>query len=69
MPAKDEQTEAEYAEPVTGTKVPTEMIIRNAVAVVAATLLPIAVFRLPVMCTILLPNSALFALLHTLSLL
>ena len=57
------------AERVTRTKVATETVIWNAVAVVAAALLPGAVLGLPARCAMLLPGGLLFALLHTLPLL
>src|ERR1039457_1879120 len=57
------------AEPVVRTKVATIMVFRNAVAVVAATLLPVAVLGLPVACTMLLPHLPLLTLLYTLPLL
>jgi hypothetical protein len=41
--------------------VATETVIRNAVTVVAAAFLPVAVLGLPVMCTITLPSDLLFA--------
>ncbi|HXQ25701.1 MAG TPA: hypothetical protein VN822_04770, partial [Candidatus Acidoferrales bacterium] len=43
-----------------GTKVATVTVIWNAVAVVAAALLPVAVLGLPVVCPMLLPDSLLF---------
>ncbi|MFZ3201804.1 MAG: hypothetical protein WA175_11720 [Candidatus Acidiferrales bacterium] len=51
------------------TKVATVTVLRNAVAIVAAALLPIAVLGLPVMRTMLLPNGPLFAWLSIASLL
>ena len=45
------------------------MVLGNAIAVVAAALLPITVFRLPVAGAMLLPNSLLFAFLAVLFLL
>ncbi len=45
------------------------MVLWDAVTVIAAALLPIAVFGLPVMGATLLPNAPLFALLHALRLL
>jgi len=45
------------------------MVLGNAVAVVAAALLPVAMFRLPVAGAMLLPDSLLFALLAVLFLL
>src|ERR1035438_9487513 len=55
-------------EPVIRTKVATITVIWNAVAVVAATLLPVAVLGLPVMCAMLLPHLPVLSLLHTLPL-
>jgi hypothetical protein len=51
------------------TKVATETVCRNTVAVVAATLLPGLVLGLPATCAMLLPDARLFTLLHTLPLL
>ena len=67
--ANNYQREAVDAEPVTRTKVTTETDFRNVVAVVAATLLPGAVFGLPATCAMLLPHAPPFSLLHTLPLL
>ncbi len=50
-------------EPVTPTIVATEIVVRNAVAVVAATLPPIAVLGLPAAGATLLPSAPLFQLL------
>src|SRR5579872_1123037 len=57
------------AEPVPRTKVATIAVIWNAVAVVAAALLPVAVFGLKIMCPMLLPHLPLLTLLHALHLL
>jgi len=51
------------------TKVTVIAVIRNAITVVAAALLPIAVFRLPVTRAMLLPDSLLLAFLPVLLLL
>ena len=51
------------------TKAQTITGLWNAVAIVAATLLPIAVLGLPVMCSMLLPHLPLLTLLHPLPLL
>ena len=57
------------AECVRRTKVATIMVVWDAVAVVAAALLPIAVLRLPVMGATLLPDAPLLTLLNALRLL
>jgi len=51
------------------TEVATVTSVRNAVAVVAAALLPIAMVGLPVMCATLLPYAPLLSLLHAFPLL
>ncbi len=56
-------------EGVRRTKVAAIMVVRDAVAIVAAALLPIAVLRLPVMSATLLPHAPLFSLLNALCLL
>jgi hypothetical protein len=57
------------AEPVIRTKAHAITVIRNAVAVVTATLLPVAVLGLPVTRAMLLPHLPLLTLLHALPLL
>ncbi len=51
------------------TEVTTVTIVRNAVAVVTAALLPVAMVGLPATCAPLLPDSPLLSLLYALSLL
>jgi len=69
IPANYLQAIAGDAEPVIRTKVATVTVLRNAVAIVAAALVPIAVLGLPVMRAMLLPNGPLFAWLSIASLL
>jgi hypothetical protein len=57
------------AERVISTKVATIAVLWNVVAVVAPTLLPVAMFGLPVMCAMFLPDSLLLASLSMLLLL
>ena len=59
MAANIHHRETVDAEPVILAVVATETVIRNAVAVVSAALLPVAVLGLPVMCTITLPSDLL----------
>jgi hypothetical protein len=61
MPANKHHGKTVHAEPVILAIVGTETGIWNAIAVVTATLLPGAVLRLPVMCTITLPSDVLLA--------
>jgi hypothetical protein len=61
MPANIHHGESVDPELVILAIVATETIIRNAVAVVTAALLPGAVLRLPAMCTITLPSNLLLA--------
>jgi len=68
IPANNCQREAVDAEPVILTKVTPITVPRNTIAFVAAALLPGAVLGLPATCAMLLPNPALFTLLHTLRL-
>ena len=63
IPAHHHEGEAIDAEPVTSTTVAAEIVVRNAVAVVAAALLPSAVLELPAVGSMLLPGDPLFALL------
>ena len=69
IPAHHHEGEAVDAEIVTPTIVASEIAIRNAVAVVAAALMPIAVLGLPAVSSMLLPGNPLFALLGMLLLL
>ena len=48
------------------TKIASVVVLRNAVPIVAAALLPVAVLRLPVRCAALLPDATLFGLLPVL---
>jgi hypothetical protein len=57
------------AEPVRRTEVAVVAVVRNAVAVVAAALLPVAVLGMPAVCAILLPGGLLFVRLLMLHLL
>jgi putative NIF3 family GTP cyclohydrolase 1 type 2 len=59
MSANVDHGKTEDAESVILAVVAAETVIRNAVAVVAATLLPGAMFRLPAVCTIALPSNLL----------
>ena len=61
IPANNYHGEAVDAEPVIPTKVATVTVVRNAVADIAAALLPGAVLGLPVVCAMLLPNDTLFS--------
>src|ERR1019366_606434 len=61
MPANKHHGKTVHAEPVILAIVGTETGIWNAIAVVTAALLPGAVLRLPVMCTITLPSDLLLA--------
>jgi hypothetical protein len=61
MPANIPHGETVDAEPVILALVATETVLRNAVAVVTAALLPGAVLRLPAMCTFTLPSDLLLA--------
>jgi hypothetical protein len=63
-PANIHHREAVNAEPVILAEVAAETVIRNAVAVVTAALLPGAVLRLPAMCTITLPGNLLLVYLR-----
>jgi len=69
IPANILQLVPEDTESVVRTKVAAVTVLGNAVSVVAAALLPIAVLGLPVMCAMLLPNGPLFAWLSKASLL
>jgi hypothetical protein len=69
IPANLHEGEAVDAEPVTPAIVTTEIVVRNAVAVVAAALLPSTVLGLPTVGAPLLPGTPLFAFLCTLLLL
>ena len=60
MPANIHHGEIEDAEPVILAVVAAKTGIRNAVAMVTAALLPVAMFRLPVMCTITPPSGLLY---------
>ncbi len=51
------------------TKIAAKTVIRNAVAVIATTLLPGTVFGLPILCAMLLPHLRPVPLLHALHLL
>jgi hypothetical protein len=61
--ANHEEGQAADSEPVIGTEVSAEASVRNAVAVVAAALLPVAMVRRPVARSVLLPSSLLDAML------
>ena len=61
MPADEHHLETIEAEPMIRAVVATETVLRNAVTVVTAALLPRAVLGLPTMCTISLPRDLLFA--------
>src|ERR1700682_4727243 len=61
MPAHVCHREAVDAECVTLAIVATEAVVGNAVAVVTAALLPVAMLRLPAVCTITLPRNLLLA--------
>ena len=63
MPADIHYWETVKAELVVLPVIAAEAFFRNAIAAVAAALLPGAVFRLPAMCTIALPSNLLPALL------
>jgi hypothetical protein len=65
-PANLHKRKAEDEKCVILTIIAAEIVVRNAVAVVAAALLPVAVFGRPVVGTAMLPLSPLFALLCTL---
>ena len=67
--ANHDQWVAVDAEVVVRTKVPAITVLGDAVAVVAAALLPVAVLGLPIMCAMLLPDGALLAFLSVLLLL
>jgi len=60
MPANIHHWQAIDAEPMTLAVVAAETGIRNVVAMVTAALLPVAVFGLPVMCTITPPSGLLY---------
>jgi hypothetical protein len=61
MSADVHHRETVDAEPMFLSVVAAEAVIRDTVAVVTAALLPVAVFRLPAMCTIPLPSDLLYA--------
>jgi hypothetical protein len=63
MPANKHHGKTVHAEPVILAKVGTETVIRNAIAIVTAALLPGAVIGLPVACAITLPSTPLLAFL------
>jgi hypothetical protein len=63
MPADIHYWETVKAELVVLPVIAAEAFFRNAIAAVAAALLPSAVFRLPAMCTIAFPSNVLSALL------
>jgi hypothetical protein len=65
IPAHHQEGEAVDAEPVISAIMPTEIIVGNAVAVVAAALLPCAVLGLPAAGAMLLPSPLLLAFLRT----
>ena len=67
IPGKNHQRKAENAEPVVPAKIAPETVLRNPIPVVAAALLPGAMLNLPATCTMLLPNTPLFALRYALS--
>src|ERR1700731_3185375 len=69
MPANIPHGETVDTEPVILAIVATEAVIRNAVAVVTAALLPSAVLRLPAICTVPLPSDLLLVYLSRASLL
>ena len=60
MPANIHHREAIDAESMILAVVAAETVIRNAVATVTTALLPVAVFGLPVMCTITPPSGLLY---------
>jgi hypothetical protein len=67
--ANDQDGKTIDAEPVITPKMPTEMVVGNTVADVAAALPPVSVLGLPAMCAMLLPSAPLFAFLSILFLL
>ena len=69
IPAYYHEWEAVDPKIVTSTTVAVEIAVWDSVAMIAASLMPIAVLRLPVVSTMLLPDNPLIALLGTLLLL
>jgi hypothetical protein len=56
IPANDQERQPVNAEAVVRAKISSIAVVRNAIAVVPASLLPIAVVRLPALCAVLLPG-------------
>jgi hypothetical protein len=69
IPTNNQDGKTIDAEPVITPKMPTEAVLRNAVAGVTAALPPVTVLGLPAMCATLLPSAPLFAFLSMLLLL
>jgi hypothetical protein len=63
VPTNDQEGQTIDAEPMVATKVSAVAVVRNAVTVVAATLSPVAVIRVPALRAMLLPGAPLDALL------
>jgi hypothetical protein len=61
MPGDNHHGKGMESEPVLPAEIDNETVMRDAVAAITAALLPTAMFILPVLCAMLLPNHALFS--------